>query len=279
MLEESAHPPIQGLRTIRCESHLLREHVQVRAVEQRRVRAHARWVRRGRHRTEDVKSHAAGQLGSIARDQYVAMCEGRDGGQGRGTQAVVDLQVAEREVIGQTIMLLRVLLQAADGHGRLGGGVGIAEDVVEIDARIAVGVQLLEHDARRDGQRIVRLDEEREARTAAVAVVGVLLEPAARLNGIDEPGQVMPVSRQARRHRIAKRKIEGSSQEAPFVALRHVLEGGVRHDFRLAELRLAGDVAHGAGLRPRTEQRPLGTAQHFEPIKIKQLEIGRKEGH
>src|SRR5438105_7901604 len=109
-------------------------------------------------------------------------------------------------------MLLRVLRQASEGHGRLGGRVGIAEDVVEIDARIAVGVQLLEHDARRDGQRIVRLDEEREARTAAVAVVGVLLEPAARLNGIDEPGQVMPVSRQARRHRIAKRKDRKSTR-------------------------------------------------------------------
>ena len=79
----------------------------------------------------------------------------------------------------------------------------------------------------------------------------------------------MPVGRQARRNGIAKRQVQGRSYEAPFVAVRDVFQGGVRHDLQLAELRLAGDVAHRAGFGSRAEQRALRAAQHLETIEVK----------
>src|SRR6185312_13079656 len=153
--------------------------------------------------TEGIESHATGKLRRIAQHQNIAMRVRGDRGQGSRAELVGNLEISEREVVRQAFMLLPVLLQAADGHGGLRGRVWIRKDVIDIDARKAVGFELLEHQARGDGERIVRLDEERQAATAAVGGVDGLLdlEPAWPVSpfgpywrdGVDEAPQVTPV--------------------------------------------------------------------------------------
>ncbi len=45
-----------------------------------------------------------------------------------------------------------------------------------------------------------------------------------------------------------------------------------------AQLRLVGDVAHGAGLRAAAEQRPLRALQNFHAIDVGQVEIDVARG-
>ena len=74
--------------------------------------------------------------------------------------------VGEAELVVEAFLDLRDLAALARIHRRLRGRERIAEDVVDVDARIAVGLELLVHDARRDREILGRLDQPREARAA-----------------------------------------------------------------------------------------------------------------
>ena len=181
-------------------------------------------------------------------------------------------------MVEQALTLLDVLLaipEACRSHRRE----RIGEHVVEVDAWEAVGCEVLVHDAGRDRQRIIRLHEQRHASASAIAVVLGLVKAAARLNGIDESRQVVPVGDDARRGLVAERQIECASGVSTRITMRGRFERGVGHRFCFAELWLAGDVAHGARLGSGAEERPLGPTQHLEALEVEQLEIGREEGH
>ena len=257
MLEEPTDQPVDRLPAVGREAHFLRQHVEARAVQEGGVGPDAGRVVGCEHVAEYVEGHAAGQLRGIAHHEHAAMRKGTDRGERRRARVVLDLEIAQRDVIGQAVWLLPVLPEAAEVNGRLRSRVGVRKDVVNIDARISVRLQLLEHDARRYGQRGIRLDQEREPRAATLAVIGGLLNPEGtrsvrtlRPDGrgrIDEPRQMMPVTHQAHRHRVAHRDIQRRAHVSPFLAVRDAFEGGVQHHFSLAELRLTRDVAHRAG--------------------------------
>src|SRR5262249_16899535 len=157
--------------------------------------------------------------------------------------------------------------------------VGVRQDVVDIDSRKAIGRQVLIDEPRRDGQLLRRLEEERDSGAGTITVVDRLLYAPSRLDGVYETGDVVIIKVDAHRSRIAKGHVERAACHSALVAVGRTLDGRISKRLELAELRLAGDVAHRASLRARTEQRALRTAQHLESLDIEQLEVGSKEGN
>src|SRR6185312_14343154 len=68
---------------------------------------------------ERIDRHAPGKLRRIAQYQNIAMRIGGHRGQGGEAEVVGNFDIGEREVVGQALLLLPVLLQAADTHGLL----------------------------------------------------------------------------------------------------------------------------------------------------------------
>src|SRR3990167_6946799 len=67
------------------------------------------------------------------------------------------------------------------GHRRTGRGVLVAEVVVDVDPVVAVDIDGLVDDPRRDGEVLVRLEQQRGAEAQAAAAVPVILDrPAGR---------------------------------------------------------------------------------------------------
>src|SRR5882757_19602 len=111
-------------------------------------------------RAAQVVSYAAGELRGIAQDLHPSMGVGRYRGERGRSERVIHLQIGERKVVVETLVLLCKLLTIADVHGRLGGRVGVCEDVVKIDSRVTAGHQALEDQAWSDVQGVVRMKQQ-----------------------------------------------------------------------------------------------------------------------
>ena len=99
------------------------------------------------------------------------------------------------------------MLAIADSDWRLRGGIRIRQDVIEIDSRIAIGDQALEHQPRRNGQPLNRLEQHRDAAAGPVAIVDILFDVAARLDCVNEPGQMVVVAHEAYRRYLTQRAL------------------------------------------------------------------------
>ena len=64
-----------------------------------------------------------GQRGRVAHDQDVAVGVGRDRGEVDVAEVVVDVEVAEHEIVGELLLDLRELLALAERHRRPRGRV------------------------------------------------------------------------------------------------------------------------------------------------------------
>src|SRR5947199_10038131 len=121
---------------------------------------------------------------------------GRNRGRRKGPERVVGLQVSQHEVIVYAFTSLSELLAVTDRHRRLCRGVGIRENVVEVDPGIAVGDQTLEDHARCDVKRFDRMKQKRNPATGAVSVIHILWAAAIRLERLNEPRRAMVYSTQ-----------------------------------------------------------------------------------
>ena len=101
-------------------------------------------------------------------------------------EVVVDVEVAEHELVGERLLDLRELLAVAERHRRPRRRERIGEDVVGVDAVPAVRLDLLVDERGVIGQLVVRLKLNDAAHAGAVAVVDVLLDAQVRLHGVDE---------------------------------------------------------------------------------------------
>src|SRR6202035_2579007 len=129
---------------------------------------------------------------------------------------------------------------------------------------ITVCGQTLEDQARRDRQLVERMEQHRDAPTAAITVVDRFPDAAIRLDRIYETGQMMVVADEARGRGRADRQIDCPSDRAAFIAMLDVLKGCVSGALKHPELRLACYIAHRPGLRPRAKQGALWAAKHLE---------------
>ena len=201
-----------------------------------------------RRSAEHVEGHTAGQLRGVAGHQHMAVRVRADRGQRRRTEVIVDLEVAEPEIITDALALLRVLLAVADRDRRLRRRVRVPENVVDVDAREAVGPQVLIHDPRCDRQLLGRLPQHRQTEARAVAVIDSLVHIAAGLDRFDETRQMVLEGREAHRGVGAERRIEHCAERAAGLASGCPLRGGVGERLEGAQLRLLRDIAHGARL-------------------------------
>ncbi len=276
VLEEAPDQPVHLLGSVRAEADFLGQDIQGRPVIQRRVDPRPRFGRR--NITEDVHGHATRQLCCIAQNPHVAVGVGRDGRQRHGAEVIIRLDVRQRELIQEAFALLGVLLQGADVD-RIDGRVGIRQDVVQIDPGIAVRGQILVDEARCDGEMLNRFQQHCQAHTRAIAVVDVAFQATTRLDGIDESRQMMVVDGESRRRRFSKGDIDGTAYRSSLVTMLHCFKRRIGAGLEFADLRLPGDIAHGAGLGAGAEQGSLRATQHLESIDIEQLQVRREQRH
>jgi hypothetical protein len=106
-------------------------------------------------------------------------------------QVVIDLEVAERELVVDALALLAILLVVAKVIRRLilQRSGRIAEDVPQVRPRIAVRLQVLIDDARRDLEGLGRREQQRQPATAAIARIHVLVDVPSGPRASMKPGR------------------------------------------------------------------------------------------
>ena len=122
-------------------------------------------------------------------------------------------------------------------------GPRIAENVVGIDARIAVGMQLLVDEPRRDRDAVVRLEQPRNPRTCLRPRIGRAVDGAVRAVRVDPSGQRVVVADEADRRAVAGREIDRSLHVAADAAVRDGRAVDRERPFGHTQPRLRRDVA------------------------------------
>src|SRR6185436_14003719 len=125
-VEDAAHP-LQVLSA--GEAQLLRESRRRRGVEQRRVDGVD-----ARGRGEGSAGDAGRERGRVADHEDVAIGVRGDGRDRGATELVLEIEIAEEELVRGVLVELRELTPVPQLDLRTGGGVGIAEDVEIVDA-------------------------------------------------------------------------------------------------------------------------------------------------
>ena len=118
----------------------------------------------------------------------------------------------------------------------------------------------------------------RGAHAGAEAVVDVLLDAEVGLHGVDEAGDAVVVRR--RRAGRPCRRAAALNAELDVAASAAAVDGAAAElgeRLRDAQLRLVGDVAHRARQRAGAEQRALRAAQHFDAVRVEQIEVRREQ--
>src|SRR5205823_904734 len=138
----------------------------------------------------------------VAQYDELAIGIRRDGGQRKETQIRLELDVVELEVVVDPLAELAVLCPVAERHRRLGGRERVAQNVVKVRSREAVGVQFLIDEAWRDTDRIARLPQQRDACARLAAGIRGGLDRAVRAEGVNETWQVVVITDESERRRV-----------------------------------------------------------------------------
>ncbi len=203
---------------------------------------------------------------------------GSDRGQGHGAEVVVDVEVAQVEIVRIGLRNLGELLAGPEGHAGPGGGVGIGQDVEGIDAVPAIHGDALIDEAGSDAQAIAGSEEEGDPPALPVPAVDVLPHAQVGLHGVDEAPQPVVVGQRAHGCGIAQFQVAAQLEVSPEVTAAQGVAPELREPFVAGDLRLVGDVAEGSRLGAGAEERALGPAQDLDPIHVEKIDIRGKEG-
>ena len=269
-VEDTGHP-LEPLATA-VETELLGVALRLRGVEQRCVDAVDTLGQ-----TDAAAGDAGRERGRIADDEDVAIGVRGDRGQGQATEVVLEIEIAEEELVGERLLDLDELLAIAEVHGGPGGGERIGEDVEVVDAIPAVHLHFLIEDARRDREPLVRLEAEGHASAETVAVVDVVAHAQSRLHGVDEAAVLGVVRGRAHRRAVADRHVHRGLHVAADASVADRADAQLTDRLGRPELRLIGDVTDGSRQRAGAEQRSLGPAQDLDAGDVEEVDVGGEQ--
>ena len=234
--EPAGHP-----RTVLAagKAQLLGPHFRLGGVVQRGVE------RVDLRRQADAAARDAGrQRGRVAKHENVAGGVRGDRRQRDVAEAVIGVDIAEREIIRELLRELRELLVVAERHRRPCRGEGIREDVEGVAAVPAVAADSLIDDPRRDGETGVRHEFDRRPYTGPKAVVDVLLHSEVGLDRLDVPGEAVEIRSDAQRSLATQWDVEAELAVAAPVPPADGAAPELDESLPRGELGLIGDVTH-----------------------------------
>ena len=190
---------------------------------------------------------------------------------------MLDQDVSEQEVVGEVLLELDELLALAECHRWPRSRKRVGENVVLVDAVPAVHLDVLVDESRRERGALVGREPDGRPEAAAESVVDVVVHRKIGAHGIDEPRDAIVVRRDTEGCPLAKGQVDAKLRVSARAAAIDETEPEFGEDVANTELRLVGNVSNGSAQRTGPEQRSLRPPQHFDPVRIKQIDVGREQ--
>ena len=165
------------------------------------------------------------------------------------------------------------MLALAELHAGPRRGIRVGIQVEDLVAVEPVHVDVLIHQPGGDGHVLGGLPQHGHATPEAAAVVDVVVPFAGDPQGVDEPAVSRAVAHHAHGRVVAQGRVEGRFDVTAGCAAVDGVEVELRPHVLDAELRLVGDVPHGAADGAGSEQRALRAPQGFHALDVIEVKV------